>query len=292
MFFPTGLASLVSPVRLFGYHVRCLLEPSGYRERMTAVMETLRGQAQLPRLRQLVGAASVDVFGQNQSCAMFNGLNYRPRPVPQSYNAATARLMGLNEAFYLSTNAPEYVLFALYATDRKFPVLEDAWLLRDLLINYEAVEAEEPFLLLRARSSEPARLTLLSEGTVRRGDPIGLREFGDTDLWMEIRVEPTWRGRIRELWYQPAKVRLGVWREPGKARIARSPAPRPMLAAGFLASPLLLNQSDVLNLYARKAITRPGAYSVEVAPGDDRFWQRTARYRIYRIENPIGRGAP
>jgi len=37
-----------------------------------------------------------------------------------------------------------------------------------------------------------------------------------------------------------------------------------MLAAGFLASPLLLNRSDVVNLYAGKPAVRPAAYSVDI----------------------------
>jgi hypothetical protein len=288
MFFPAGLQSLVQPLRVLGHNVWCLIEPARYQERMNAILQTLRREAQLPRLRSLIGAASVDVFGQQQSYAFFNGLNYHPRPVPQSYGAANARLMGFNEQFYLSKSAPTFVLFGLQPIDRRFPPLEDARLLRDLLINYELVAAEEPFLLLRAKSPEPVRLTLLSEGVVHLGDPIGLSGSGDRDLWVQIRLDPSWQGRIREFFFRPPKVRLGIWQEPGQGRIARPPAPALMLAAGFLASPLLLHQSDVLDLYAGRAVPRPGAYSVEVEPGEAVMWQQTVRYRIFRIENGIG----
>ena len=153
----------------------------------------------MPHLRDLIGPASVDVFGQHQVYALLNGLNYRPRPVFQSYLACNARLMRLNEQFYLSGAAPEYVMFSLGPIDRRFPPLEDALLLRDLLINYEPVGAEGEFLLLKFKSSRAPRLKLLREGAVRPGERIELRDFGGADLWLELDLEPTLLGRLRQI---------------------------------------------------------------------------------------------
>src|SRR5437867_11889722 len=91
---------------------------------------------ELPTARNMLGASRLDVIGQDQSYGIFNHLNYRPRPVFQSYMAYNLPLMRLNEQFYLSPEAPDYVLFRLAPIDHKFPPLEDAWTLRCLLINY------------------------------------------------------------------------------------------------------------------------------------------------------------
>jgi len=258
---------------------------------MTEIIEARRREAQLPRLRRIIGRASADVFGQRQAYAMFNDLDYRPRPVFQSYAACNARLMRLNEQFYLSKAAPQYVLFQLVALDFKFPPLEDAWVLRDLLINYQPVSAEGLFLLFKAKakSSEPPRLRLLRQGVVGPGKPIDLREYGDADLWLEIDLSPTVTGRLRQLVYRPPTVRLAAWREPARELLVRHRAPASMLAAGFLASPLLLRNEDVLNLYDSNGCARPGAYSVELLPGEEQFWQGAIRFRIYKIENQVGR---
>jgi hypothetical protein len=64
------------------------------------------------------------------------------------------------------------------------------------------------------------------------------------------------------------------------------------LRAGFLASPLLLNNEDVLNLYADLAIKWPGACSVELLPGEQCYWQDSVRYRIYSIKSRLGRCVP
>src|SRR6202012_5371874 len=75
--------------------------------------------------------------------------NYAPRPVIQSYSAYIARTMELNENYYLSSKAPDYVLFYLQPIDGRFPAMEDAYTLRDYLVNYHLVDTESNFLLLQ-----------------------------------------------------------------------------------------------------------------------------------------------
>jgi hypothetical protein len=284
--------SLGVPFRAFRQNLAWLLAPAEYQRHMGEAIEANRREAQLPRCSELIGRASVDVFGQSQAYALHNGWNYRPRPVFQSYVACSARLMQLNEQFYLSPAAPEYVLFQLFALDRKFAPLEDALLLRTLLANYQPIATEDRFVLLKRFAAKPPVIPLVREGTVRPGQAIDLREFGDTDLWLEISLEPTLLGRLRQVFYRPPTVRLAAWREPGGKLMVRNRAPAQMLAAGFLASPLLLNNQDVLNLYASRAIARPGACSVELLPGEQRYWRESARYRIYKVQSRLGRRVP
>jgi hypothetical protein len=135
------------------------------------------------------------------------------------------------------------------------------------------------------------KLTLLREGTVKPGEPILLNESGQTDLWMQVTVKPTLMGRTRQFFYKPTNVRLAMWRKSSKVGASWFRAPTPMLAAGFVASPMLASTDDTLNLYADSAIVRPYACSVELGAGNERFWQEPIAYRIYKIENRIGRSA-
>ena len=283
LFFPPGWGSLRQVCGAFAYHARCLLNPADYCQRMGDVIEAKRREAQLPRLHDVIGSASVDVFGQHQIYALLNGLNYRPRPVFQSYVACNARLMRLNESFYLSGAAPEYVMFNLGPIDRKFPPLEDAMVLRHLLINYEPAGNEGEFLLLKSKSAHAPRLKMLGQGTVRPGEKIGLRSYGRADLWLEIDLKPTLLGLLRQVLYQPATVRLAAWREGDKGLLVRRRAPAAMLQAGFVASPLLLSNEDLLCYYTGNSPPRPSAYSVELLPGDGRFWQEAVQFRVCEI---------
>ena len=270
-----------------GPNIKSLFHPVTYREQMNQALGQARRAMELPGVRTAVGPASVDVFGNYQTFAILNGLNYRPRPVFQSYSAYNAPLALLNEDFYLSGKAPQYVLATLEPIDQRFPPLEDSLLFRDLLINYDLRGIEGGFLLLHVRAHENPRLTLLSEATVRPGQQIALNSFGETNLWLQINVEPAPIGRLRQLLYQSPKPRLRFW----SAATAKSPqefcAPASMLAAGFVASPLLVNDEDLLALYAGKPVARPSAYSVEL--GSSAFaWKSEIHFRIYKIENALG----
>lgn len=283
-------ACLYRPCLLFAHNAKALFTPVAYRREMQELQEAERDAMQLPKLRQRIGHSSVDVFGFRQSYAVFNDLNFKPRPVFQSYAAYSRGLMRRNEAFYGATNAPQFTLFRLEALDEHFPPLEDGFLLRDLLFNYEPVDAEGPFLLLKRKGAAPVVLEYVREGAVRPGELVDLRDQASADLWLQLDVEPTLLGRARDFLYQPPPVELGVWCQGSpNLRRAKFPAPAPMLAAGFLASPLLLENDDVLDLYTGTSITRPVAFSIELPAGAESYWQPIVHFRIYRIINQLGR---
>lgn len=283
-------ACLYRPYLNAAHNAKALFTPGAYRQQMHDLQDAEREAMQLPKARRRAGRASLDVFGQRQSYAIFNDFKYKPRPVFQSYAAYTRGLMRRNEAFYGSTNAPQFVLFRLEPIDERFPPLEDALVLRDLLFNYEPLEGEGPFLLLQHKGSAPAVLQYVRDGAVRPGELIDLRDQTNADIWVEIQLNPTLLGRARGFLYQPAPLELGVWLQGSpNLRRAKFMASAPLLAAGFLASPLLLENDDVLDLYSGNQITRPVAYSVELTPATQAFWEPVVRFRIYRIVNQLGR---
>ncbi|HTL59481.1 MAG TPA: hypothetical protein VL361_27670 [Candidatus Limnocylindrales bacterium] len=279
-------AFLGRPFLLAVTHARSLIQPAHYTQTLRDLQEAERQANQLPRLRAKIGQASVDVFGCNQAYAVFNNLNYRPRPVFQSYAAYSAPLMDLNEQFYFSKNAPDSVLFRLSPIDDRFPALEDAALFRHLLINYQPLDLEGPFLYLKSKQQPVApNLTLIREGGVHPGEMIGLKDFGSANIWLEIILEPSLLGQARKFLYHPSEIILTAWRQSGSTQKASFNAPAPMLSAGFLASPLLLDNRDVLRAYAGKPVIRPHAYSIDLGPRTDYLWNQAIRVRIYKIEN-------
>ena len=280
------------PFLLAVTHARNLLAPAQYARTMVDLQEAERQANQLPKLRAKAGKASVDVFGCNQAYAVFNDMNYRPRPVFQSYAAYSASLMNLNEQFYFSKSAPDSVLFRLTPIDQRFPALEDATLLRDLLINYHPVDLEDPFLFFQPKpQSVTPNLTAIKEGIVRPGELIGLQDYGHANLWLEVKVEPTALGQARSFLYHPSEIMLTAWHQSKSTQKATFRAPAPMLAAGFVASPLLLDNRDVLNLCAGKPVIRPTAYSIEFGSGKY-FWSQNIAFRLFRIESQLGNSAP
>jgi len=193
------------PLLLAVTHTRSLLAPAAYGRTMRELQEAERQANQLPKLRAKAGTGSVDVFGCNQAYAIFNAMNYRPRPVFQSYAAYSGSLMNLNEQFYFSQHSPDSVLFRLTPIDERFPTMEDAFLFRDLLINYRPLDLEGPFLFLKPKQQLTApALTLSKEGQVHPGEMISLREYGNANIWLEITSTPTVLGEGLTLHYHPS----------------------------------------------------------------------------------------
>jgi hypothetical protein len=283
---------LIQPFHVIPANVSALLKPGEFQRQMLETQKAQLAEAESPRIRKLVAHAPVDVFGQDQLYAIVNDLNYCPRPIFQSYMAYNTPLARMNEQFYFSKAGPEYVLFRLGPIDRRYGPLEDGAVLRDLLINYEPIEGENQFLLLKQKVARSIpKLTLLREGTVRPGEPILLNESGQTDLWIQVTVKPTPLGLARQFFFKPTNMRLAMWHKSSKDGASSFRAPTPMLAAGFVASPMLANTDDTLNLYADSAVIRPYACSIELGVGNERFWEEKISYRIYKIENRLGRGA-
>jgi len=299
VYFRPGTGSVSQCFRTLAANSRTLLAPARYASEMQQALDNNIRAADLPVCRQIIGRSTVDVFGDSQAHAIFNHLNYQPRPVFQTYCACNAALMRLNEDYFLSPRAPEFVLFELGAVDRKFPVLEDAMLLRCLLCNNTMITNEGRFLLLKAVSRAPAKLELLREGVVRAGERIFLAHGNEavsaaasmpsptSNIWLEIQLEPSFSGRLRRFFYRPPTVRLAAWSESGSSPMLKRRAPASMLAAGFLASPLLADTDDVSSVYSDAGRKTPASYSVQLLPGEEHFWKSEIKFRIYRIENPI-----
>lgn len=289
-FMPSLPAPFSQVISQFAHHARWLIFPAECRRQLEPELEARRNEAQLPAMRQIIGAADVDVFGFHQAHALLNGLNYRPRPVFQSYAAYHRQLAGLNESFYLSESAPQFVLFELSALEHRFPVLDDGLALRALLINYQRIAEEGPFVLLKRKSAEPAKLTPLAEGTVDANEKVDLRRYAGENLWLELGIEPTPLGRVVKFAYRPPVIRLSVWEDSptGIKRLARRRAAPPLLASGFVASPFLITTGDTRDLYDAKPVLPPTGFSVEPEPGSQLLWNKRIQFRVYRIENRIG----
>ena len=157
--------------------------------------------------------------------------------------------------------------------------------LRHLAMNYEPVGEENSFVLLKRKSSSPPKLSLLREGGLRLGEQITLKEFGETNIWLQIKVEPTFAGRARELLLKPPKLRLAIQHGYTSVHTSRFPAPAPMLAAGFVASPLLLTNKNVLDFQRGQPVAHPQSYAVEPLAGTEKFWEPKMYYRIFAIEH-------
>jgi hypothetical protein len=263
-------------------HIRCLICPSVWRQGIEEGLRKMAEEARLPRLAPLIRSHTVDIFGLHQSYAVLNGLNYKPRPVFQSYAAFTARLSAINEDFYRSDRAPEFVLFELASLEHRFPALDDARALRELLANYQWIASEGPFQLLQHRPGKALRLKLLEQKEVPLTARMVLPQHHGETMWLEIDLKPSVYGRLLGFLYRPEPIRLSAWENENspKAMMRRQAAPS-LLRSGFLASPWLMKAEDVKELQNGNRPPGPQAFSLEPGPGTDWLWENQVIWRVY-----------
>jgi hypothetical protein len=260
-------------------NLRALLSPSWYQREIANARAASLQRYELPKLRHLITTNGVDIFGQNQLYAMLNDLRFRPRPVFQSYCAYTPYLASMNERFYAGTSAPEFVLFDLVPLDQRLPSLEDSKVFRRLLTQYQFIDSEATFLLLKRTHEEAPSLDLQLEGTACLGERINLPAAADSDLVMQIDLRASVSGKLRQFFYQPPKVYL-LCQTNLAGEGLKFEAPTPMLASGFVICPLLRNRTDVQEYLEGKRLLAPVAMSVELAKRDEMFYRQPFHYSI------------
>ena len=248
-------------------------------------LEHERRRYDLPRTRALIGQAAIDVLGYDQAIALYNRLTYRPRPVFQSYSAYTPQLARLNDAFYRSSRAPQYVLLKLQTIDNRFLPLDDSLVLRSITRRYEYVHTERGFQLWRQRVQLPREgdqlAPRLRSERVTLNHPVELRELENTPLWATVRLQLSWLGELRSFVYKPPIVRLAI--EDTQGRPATFRLTPPQAAAGFILNPLIQNSADYLCFTMGAANRRVHALTLEVPQTDLKFFDEVASLELSEL---------
>lgn len=245
MGFGTPEPHLLASLQRLADHARMLVGRDPRQAWVATVCPAKLDELALPAAQAVVGEASLDVFGHRQDYAIANRFNYTPRPVFQSYSAYTRGLQELNERFYLSDAGPRFTLVALEPIDGRFPTLADAACLRAILQNGRLAGRDGRFLVVERKSAEPAELETIAEGSARVGERVAVAGHDADDLWLEIDLRPSLQGRLESVVLRPPPCSIRLWSDAADDQGRSFNAPAAMLAAGFVASPLLESTADI-----------------------------------------------
>jgi hypothetical protein len=245
-----SLSSLPDEVARNGETV---LDPSGLRSKMEEQRATKQQEFALPLIKARVGDAPIDLVSYEQGVLFLNGMNWRPRPVFQSYSAYTPALLAANAQFFRSAAAPEYVLFKLETIDERLPALDDGPALLEILRRYRPLLVEKGYLLLE-RHRDPGEDNgqvsgeVVLEKRVRFGEEVDLRGLPGKYHTLALKIQHSWRGRLRKFFYQPPEVRIQVRTPSSEEPLSYRLIPS-MAEVEFIFSPLLRGLDDFINLY-------------------------------------------
>lgn len=96
-------------------------------------------------ITEVVGKSTVDIMPWEIAQIYYSELNYNPRPVVQSYSAYDEYLDNKNYEKYISESAPEYIIYANFSIDGRYPFWDESKTKRAILTHYEVVDPDSLF---------------------------------------------------------------------------------------------------------------------------------------------------
>lgn len=197
-----------------------------------AALAAIRRDNPLPPL-----GGSVDIYPWDAAVVLAHGLDYRPRPVFQSYIAYTAPLMTLNSRHLSGPAAADKVLFAIETLDNRFPSLDDAEAWPQLLARYDGQGMLGRQLLLQRRAApRPIVWRELGSATTTWFERVPVPSTAGP-IWASIAIDPTLTGALMNVLFKLPAIGLAVEAGNGNGRIYRLvPA---VARQGFLLSPVV-----------------------------------------------------
>jgi hypothetical protein len=173
---------------------------------------------------QFVGTNRVDVFPFEATLPLGRGMNFQPRPVPQTYVAMGKELEGRNLAYYQSERAPRFIFYVLgdkaFSPDGRYPLWEEPavkrelqaqYALRGVFNNLQGAQPEtEPkissiLVLERNPAASSRKEEIVATKMERAGEEFTLPEEGE-ELYAKIKIKKTLLGRLVSFLYRGARV--------------------------------------------------------------------------------------
>ena len=239
----------------------------------------------LPRVKTAVGKATIDVFGYEQGVALLNELNYTPRPVFQGYSAYTSALAEMNGSFYASRHAPSYVLLKLQPLDERYPTLDDARTLLEILYNYAPLFNERGYSLWkRIDNPQPIQLHTIITRTISFGEEVTIPSA--KPAWLELAIDPSPFGFLVGALYKPPITYISAKDRYGTERRYRLITE--MARCGFIINPELEAFRDLLYFVAGRQTVGMESFTISSPLQGMAFFHQPIQYRLATLPKPLG----
>ncbi|QBB71847.1 hypothetical protein ELE36_16620 [Pseudolysobacter antarcticus] len=252
-----------------GWHANTLMHLPELQTRRDMEWQALQKHTELPRIKQRIGASSVDMFTVSQGILLSNDLNYTPRPVFQSYSAYTPYLARLNETWLLGAQAPAFVVMQLQTIDGHLPLSEDPLAFIALLQHYRPAFMEHDILLLERDKTARALPVVAPASWLHKklGEQISLDNVSKQLALAFIKVDLTPLGQIFTALLREPPLKIVVTTAAGEYayRFLRLTG-----ASGFVLSPLISSTQDWVSLQLSMPVAPVLGFRIE----PETPWQR------------------
>jgi hypothetical protein len=244
---PVAAVLWTNPQKAAAELARMLADWQGWKEAATASWQQARARVrQIDPLPAIAG--SVDSVPPLQAALLAWDLQYRGRPTMQEHQAYTPRLLQADAAFFLSAQAPTYLLFRPGSIDDRYPTLVEGSLWPLFLSCYRPDQWAGDIVVLRRRPGPcaPAEVRMTRRASAGWREWIDLRSETAPVVFARLRADLSIAGRVTRLLFRPPLVYIVVLLSDGRAVIHRFP--RPLAEAGFILSPYVESTADYVAL--------------------------------------------
>lgn len=178
-------------------------------------IENIAGNRLPEAIRKQIGDATADIYPWDYTIVAANQLNWKPRPVIQSYAAYTSWLDKRNAIHFSSSNAPEYFIFGLNnvtsdlnggqleSIDNRYLLNDEPQTLIELIRNYERIYSDENFLVYRKRRQAlEINSTITQTQTSNWSEWIVVPDSASHFTRMKLPLDRSLSGKIKSFLYK------------------------------------------------------------------------------------------
>lgn len=255
---------------------------------LEGTLEIPTNKSQLPNtfIKQ-IKHETVDVIPYQISWVHSNDLNYSPRPTLQSYVAGDRYLDSLNEAFFASEKAPQFVIYSLEKSSQKYPWSEELLTQKALFKHYSLTDSNDTLLLFKRQAkARKLRLVYTRQSRHRIGEEIQLGELQSGYL-RESSFETAYSslGNLANLFFQPPQLMADFKSYQSHEKVSIAPN---LLKKGFWSNNLILNLAQAKRFYTVEPDASNRLQSIKIS--EAHFFKGgfkpeiLVRHRYYRIE--------
>jgi hypothetical protein len=208
----------------------------------------LRPMSLSPTTRQLIGGATVDVYPHELTYIPANGMNWKPRPVLQSYIAYTPWLDGKNAEHFRSGDIPEFLLWEAPGGDIVNIAIDGRYVLNDEprtvleIFNRYRIHGPDGNVLLMKKASVPffGPETPVGKARTRWGRWIDVPAAPDCAVQRaKVSIRRKLAGRLKRLAYKEHAFQVEYRFSDGTTAQHRFVADN--AAAGIWVNPYIVN---------------------------------------------------
>ncbi len=242
-----------------------------------------KASVELPAIKKVVGRASVDQLGHEQATIIFNGFNYRPRPIIQSYTVFTPYLAKLNGDFYTSKQAPDYVLLKIQTIDGRMPMMDDPEVWRLQPHRYDFVRSELGYQLWRRLPHRFDKNATELKPLLSTALPINQKLFLEKNkhIWARIELKRTLLGRLHSFLYKPVDVMLLLTDNDGNDMTFRVPLSQ--ASAGFIISPIIEDAAAYATFANGRSGREAQSFALKIESKDQWLFANTAQIELSEL---------